>query len=309
MHGKYEDLLTDLIYLRKDTGFKETRIYKKANVFFEVIGGKEQTFETVKIRLLSAIDAISDRQSAEALLAAFGLLSGYENIPSLKGRREKYGTQVGRKYDTVMDRENAAIEELVLGLLTARYAAAPLPSAVPTLHNAAVHERAEITTLVRDRLWKETREFYRLIPLMDGAEYLEVSSDIPARVKPTSECVAETETTGGGLRHRFFYKEPLRRGHPIDFGFIMFPDGTRDETLILIEETRAFHEPTLSCRFEVMFLGEKPKIVWQYRQLPYYERPGKPTKQHLLDIENTSTVRAEFNDLYGGLFSGVAWDW
>ncbi|MCL1876567.1 hypothetical protein FWF74_00790 [Candidatus Saccharibacteria bacterium] len=77
----------------------------------------------------------------------------------------------------------------------------------------------------------------------------------------------------------------------------------------MLEECRAFHEPTFSFRIEVMFLGAKPVQVWSYKQLPYFSRPGIPRPEHLISLENTSVASAEFSDLYGGLFSGIAWRW
>jgi hypothetical protein len=89
----------------------------------------------------------------------------------------------------------------------------------------------------------------------------------------------------------------------------MLPDGTRDDELVLLDDSRAFHEQSFSFGIEVMFLGQKPHLIWQYKQLPFFERPGKPTRQQLLDLKGGSSVKAEFTDLYGGLFSGVAWEW
>jgi hypothetical protein len=88
----------------------------------------------------------------------------------------------------------------------------------------------------------------------------------------------------------------------------MKPDGTRDGDY-LREETRAFHLPTLAHQMEIMFIGEKPKIIWHYSQLPIFARPGVPTKEQLIDLTNSSTARVEWSDLYGGLYSGLAWEW
>jgi hypothetical protein len=123
--------------------------------------------------------------------------------------------------------------------------------------------------------------------------------------------VARTKTTPNGLTHRFIYAEPLTRGKPVELSFIMNPDVDKDDTYeyALLEECRAFHEPTMSFRVEVVFLGIKPEIIWQYKQLPFFTRPGEPARDKLLDLSNSSTAVAEFSDLYGGLFSGIAWRW
>jgi len=310
-----KELLEDLVYLRKDAGFVPERL-ALPTVFLEVVHGgvsgpyDESDYETLKKRLLSAIDTLVS-QDAEALKVAYGLLPEYVNMPTLRARREKYGEAIHRKYDTLVARENAAINDLALTLLTARYAASPLPVGTPVLHSAALQERVEILTIVRDRMWLETRELYRLIPLMDNVGFLEISSSIPAIVTPTCDCVLKTKTTSNGLSHRFFYKEPLKRGKPVELSFVMNPDPDKDGTFeyALIDSCRAFHEPTLSFKVEVVFLDIKPEIIWQYRQLPFFTRPGEPTRGQLLDLADTSVIGAEFSDLYGGLFSGIAWRW
>jgi len=310
-----KELLEDLVYLRKDAGFVPERLVSPT-VFLEVVHGgvsgayDESEYETLKKRLLSAIDTL-EAQDAEALKVAYGLLPDYAGLPTLRARREKYGEAIHRKYDTLVARENAALNDLALALLTARYTASPLPGGTPVLHSAALQERVEILTLVRDRMWLETRELYRLIPLMDNVDYLEISSSIPAIITPTCDCVAKIKTTPNGLAHRFFYSEPLKRGKPVELSFVMNPDPDKDGSFehALIDSCRAFHEPTLSFKVEVVFLGIKPEIIWQYRQLPFFTRPGEPTRGQLLDLADTSVVGAEFSDLYGGLFSGIAWRW
>jgi len=58
-----------------------------------------------------------------------------------------------------------------------------------------------------------------------------------------------------------------------------------------------------------LILGDKPKLIWHYAQLSMFERPGQPSKDRLLNLGGGSDVRVEWNDLYGGLFSGIAWEW
>jgi hypothetical protein len=305
-----EDLTTDLIYLRRDAGFIAERVYKKTNVFLSAIGGKQQDFDTIKTRLVSAINSLPDKQGAEALMVAFALSPEYASLARLTDRRKAYGEKIARKTDTIADREDSAMKELAITLLTARYMASPLPDGAPVMHDAIINERVEITTVVRDKLWVETREYYSLIPLMDDIGSVDVSSDIPAHVTANQDgVISQTSTAPNGLLHTFTFKEPLQRGKVTDFAFTMLPDGVRDDELILIEETRGFHIPTLSCSIEVMFLGEKPRLIWHYAQLPYFERPGKPTKQWLIDLKGGGSVRVEFSDLHGGLFSGIAWEW
>ena len=195
-----QELLEDLIYLRKDAGFVPWRL-ETPTAFWEVVGGAERDYNALRHRLNSAINTL-DPADAEALRVAYGLLPEYAGITNLRTRREIYGEQIGKKYDTLVDRENAAIQELALTLLNARYTTSPLPADTPTMHNAALQERVEITVVVRDRFWLETRNYFRLIPLIEGAEFLEISSSIPAVITGTNDVVAKTTTMPGGLVHR-----------------------------------------------------------------------------------------------------------
>ena len=306
--NQYVDLMTDLIYLRKDAGFTPRRM-RMASTFLEIMGGDGQTYETLKTRLVSAVNALPSQQDTDILLAAMALSGEFEKIPLLKHRRELLGRQTGYTPDTIAEYENAAIQELALYLLAARYAASPLPEGIPALHSTAIHERVFVTTLVRDKLWAETREFFRSIPLIDEVEYFEISSDIPAHVTADSDIVVKSETTGSGRKHRFYFSQPLQRGKPAELRFTMQPDGTRDEELVLQEDTRSFHLPTISSGMEILFLGEKPSQIWHYAQLPLFERPGLPVRERLMDLGGGSSVRVEWNELHGGLYSGIAWAW
>jgi hypothetical protein len=81
LKSNIEDLITDLMYLRKGPGFIANRVYE-ASTFMSVIGGKNQIFESIKIRFIAAIRSLPDKQNVEALLVDYGLLPGYETVRS-----------------------------------------------------------------------------------------------------------------------------------------------------------------------------------------------------------------------------------
>ena len=37
--------------------------------------------------------------------------------------------------------------------------------------------------------------------------------------------------------------------------------------------------------------------------------PSQPTRDTILQLDEKQSARTEFSDLYGGLYSGIAWDW
>ena len=248
------------------------------------------------------------------MLAAYALLDIYDSIVQLSARRKVYGLTVGLKTDAVAKHENSAIQELAIQLLSADYTMSPLPFSSRVMpHNACLHEYVEINTVVKDRLWKETKELYKIIFLVSDVGWLDISSDIPAIVTSTCDAKAETEPSSNGLRHRFYFDKPKMRGHATTLSFTMTPDTAlvKLNDLILIEETRAFHEPTVKARFTATFIGQGsstiPTQIWQYDHLAMYERPGEPKKQQILTLDNNNMAEANFIDLYGGMYSGIAW--
>lgn len=307
----YENLITNLMYLRKDKGFTASRL-RNTRTLLGLLGGSGQGFADLKARFVSAINSMADKRAVSLLLAAYALAPDYADASQLSERRQAYGQAVGLKSDALAKHENAAVRELAIQLLTARYTFSPLPfspNVVP--HNAALHEYVEIATVVKNQHWQETRETYKLISLVDNVGWLEISSDIPAIVTSTCKAKVKTGPSSGGLRHRFYFDELLMRGDIATLTFTMTPDErlADPDKRILHEETRAFHEPTLIAKYTVTFIGEQPTVIWQYDHLAIYERPGEPSERQLLTPDANGIVQADFTDLYGGLYSGVAWEW
>ncbi len=302
-----EDLITDLMYLRKGSGFVAGRVYE-ANTFVSVIGGKDQIFESIKIRFTSAIRSLPDKQNTEALLVAFGLLPGYEGISLLKDRRAKYGKQVKRKYDTLADREIAAINELAIRLLTAYYSGAPLPVELPLPHGGFLMDYLYVTTFIQDRLFIVHQQERRVISLVAGAKGFEYHSNERTQIVPIEGIKVETRYVKNGSIHRFLFPEPLRRGQTHTFSFqeiLKEPELDHEEDFA----GQSFETSTLTYRQKVVFKGEKPTIIWAYDKLSRIERPGEPVDENRLELSEDGSVQKEFIQLSGGLHSGIAWRW
>lgn len=308
--NKIEDLITDLMYLRKGSGFTDSRAYE-ASTFVSVIGGKNQVFESIKVRFMAAIQSLPDKQDAEALLAAYGLTPGYEKILLLKDRREKYGRHVGRKYDTLADREAAAIEELAIRLLTAYYAGAPLPAELPIPHGGFLLEYLYVTTVIQDRHFIEHQQVRKIISLVKGARGFEYQSNTKTKIIPIEGFKIETRFVKNGSIHRFLFPKPLKRGQTYQFSFKETLEAPEDSDQNLTEDFagQSFETPTLAYKQEVIFKGEKPPIIWAYDKLSRIERPGEPNDHNYLKAEEDGCIEKEFTQLYGGLHSGIAWRW
>lgn len=313
--SKKFDLITDLVYLRKERGLTTDRMFI-ASTLQEVCGGDEQPAEITRTRLISAIQSLPEAQSRDALLAAYGLLPVTQGLPTLAARHDAYGRQINRKGDTLADREDTAIKELAIRLLASYYAGAPLPAQLPVPHGGYLIEHLNVTTVYRDRRFLEHQQERRIISLVDGAggfSYHSSSRDGSGHTKllAVEGCTVETEYVAGGSMHVLRFPYSLKRGDVHDFSFREALDDQEAKVDAPLNDFagQSFETPALVYRQEVTFLGDKPPVIWTYDKLSRVERPGTPEKNELLRFENGGTLRKEFTQLYGGLFSGIAWRW
>lgn len=302
-----QDLEADLLYLRKGAGVTPERV-NAAGVLRLVLGGQDLSYADVRERLVSAIRSLHEAD-AELLMDVFALSPDTGRMRLLRERRAYYGDKVGRKAETVAAREKQAVVNLRNQLLTGWYPASPLGVRVPELHNGIVNESVRITTVVADGYWQETREHYRFLALFDEADYLRISSSFPGRPVPESPFTVRTRRLNDSWNHDFHHAGPMRRGHLYDLRYKLVPDPDYGHPGRLRETSRAFHERTLTAIFETVFLGARPRTVWSFNRLSFLERPGTPTTNNQLDLKGGSTVTTQYHDLYGGLFSGMGWEW
>jgi hypothetical protein len=304
---KSYDVLKELGFLRKDSGFTNTRL-NRAPLVRQLLGGDNEPFEIARERMVSAIQSLRDPYP-EILLDVFGLSTETEEVAYLKDRRQLYGTRNRVKVEAVADREDPALKSLRNQLVTGWYPKSPTDFVVPPSHNGFIQQSVAIMTLVKNRAWAETREHYRLIAAFDEADFIAISSSFPGRPVAAGDFTVKTVRIGASFTHRFFYKEPMRRGEYYDLKFKLVPDPEFGSPGALLEVSRAFHEPTRFVAFQAAFLGERPATVWSYRGLSYFERPADPTHGETLVVGADGVTEAGFHDLYGGLYSGIAWRW
>lgn len=299
------DLQTDLVYMRKSAGFTPGRIAAAGTLRF-VLGGEGEPFERLRERFVSAINSLHDEESA-ILMAAYGLVAPYEGMAKTGDRRKAFGITIGKSADTVENRENSAIKHLAMQLLTGWYPASPLGMRAPELHNGVVNESVALQMVINDGKWQETREEYRFMAAFDEADFIHISTSTPVVVEPLGGFTVKSEPVGSGYSNRFFSPQPMRRGETYTLAFRTMPTAEDRNTRVL-ETSRGFHERTLTASFKVIFLGEQPQSVWPFTGMTYFERPGLPEQNIGLQSKGNH-YWVTYRDLYGGLFSGVAWEW
>ena len=302
-----EMLLRDLQLLLKREGFVSPRV-AKATTLRQILGGDTETFETIRERFVSAVESLRD-PFAQMLLDVFALADEASNLSGLPARYEYYGSKVGLKIDAVRRQVSGGLELLRNKLTTGWYPKSPLPFRIPESHNGVVNEVVLVQTVVRNAKWQETREHYRFVAAFDEADYLAISTDQSGLVETTGGFAVSRRPLGDHFEDRFSYREPMRRGNAYDLRFRRLPEPDVADPYQLVGEWRAFHEPTRIAIFEVAFLERQPSRVWKFSGLTHLQAPGKPSDDQLLALAANLTTRARFADLYGGLFSGIAWAW
>lgn len=135
---------------------------------------------------MSAIRSLREPEP-ELLLAVYGLARDMEYLPLLEERRARCGATIGRGKYTVADREPEALKHLRLQLVTGWYPLSTLGIRIPTSHNGIVFESVNVRVVVKDKLWHETRENYRLLAAFDEEDFVAISSSYPGRAEPIGE--------------------------------------------------------------------------------------------------------------------------
>ncbi len=301
------NVLQDLVYLHKDAGFTPERI-ARAFLTRQLLGGDNESYEVMRERFISAIQSLRDPQP-EILLDVFGLTLETEKMKYLKDRRRHYGDKHGIKMEAVADREETAMDNLRKQLVTGWYPKSPAGFVVPQSHNGFVEEAVHILSIVRDRVLIENRERHQLIAAFDEADYITVSSSYPAQLIPEGDFTVTTERIGASFTHRFRYKEPMRRGETYDLKFRVLINPKLNPPGGFLEQTQAFHEPTRFVSLGAVFIGDRPNKIWGFSGLSFFERPGTPQVGQILECDDEQFVEVQYYDLYGGLWSGIAWEW
>jgi hypothetical protein len=307
---RLEALLDELIYLRKGAGFTPARLAKTTHVL-HLLGGESEPFANLRERMCSAIGSLHERD-AQVLLDVCGLSPEVAGIALLQDRRAVVAEKMGVQPATIADWEGPALEHLRTQLTTGWYPLSPVALRVPMAHNGLIQEFVSVQAKFVNRSWLETREHYRFVVAFDELDYIAISRSTPGPAVPGEGFTVESTQVRDSYSHRFFSPVPMRRGQAHDLRFTMLPDPDRDPESadeLVVEESRAFHEPTRFASFTVDFDLELPRTIWAFTGSTYFERPGEPEPNQRLTADKNGTVKATFRELYGGLFSGIAWEW
>lgn len=298
-----------ITFLCKGKGFNDNRLATRS-ALVAVLGGPSTPPDMLTERFVAAINSIGG-PTAEVLGDSLRLTERAWNLDTLKERRTLHGSLQDPviSWEAVADRAEAAIDELVAVLISGRYPKSPIPTRIAESHSGVAIYGMSVHTIVRDRRHEETRYRFQLVGLADGVDYFSIDTANPNVPHVISEdFTLQMKFYEQGYQLQFWPEEPMKRGQTYDLRYFT-RNPHRSEEAILTAEHMAFHEPTRFASFTASFLGEIPRAIWRVDRLTGIAVPGEPTRGTVLSLDGSQKARTEFSDLYGGLHSGIAWDW
>lgn len=161
-----------------------------------------ETPEVLHERLASAIWSLRD-EDASVLWDMFRLSDITGTAARLGEHRDILASRLGIGRDAVADRDAAAVERLLVQLITGWYSKSPGRYPESRSTQRFVYHAVTVTTYVWDRRHLESRHLYRLFALFDGMEYVAMTMSYPA--PPALLSAAWTVTSrevSGGWEHR-----------------------------------------------------------------------------------------------------------
>lgn len=297
-----------ITFLCKGQGFNETRLASR-QALVAVLGGPGTHPDMLTERFVAAINSIGG-PTAEILGDSLRLTERAWNLKTLKERRTLHGSlqdpAIG--WEAVADRAETAIDHLVAVLVGGRYPKSPIPTRIAESHSGIAIYRMGIHVIIRDRRHEETRYRFQMVGLADDVDYFGIdtrSTNVPRLI--SEDFSLQMKLYDNGQQLQFWPDKPMMRGKTYDLRYYI-RNASRDEH-VLTGEWMAFHEPTRFATFTVSFIGDKPKMIWRVDRLTGIAAPGEPTRDTRLNLDAHQTARTEFSDLYGGLNSGIAWNW
>jgi hypothetical protein len=169
----------------------------------------------------------------------------------------------------------------------------------------------KVTTMIEDCRFVKHEQHRRIIPLAGSANSFKYHNNRRTKLIPIGRVTVTTKYVENGTLHELHFPKEVLRGHAYTFGFqeILEEPEQLPEELIKDFAGQSFETPSLGFTQTVIFSGAKPAVIWSYDKLSRIERPGEPTNENILTLNNDGVAQKEFFQQYGGLHSGIAWRW
>ncbi len=267
-----DQLTEELQYLRKGAGITLAKLAGCPEVL-RVCGASNLEPQPALDRIAAMIDALRNRRSAQALLAAYAL-DGLEPLRFLKDRRARFAAD--RSSDTVENWENHGIAELRLLLLAQQPAIQPKQDTGGLPIGGYAMESLEAVYRYTDGCFTESVQTRDVIALVDNADGFIYATHVDTQLTVIrgGQPVVLDRSPEGWVRHKIMFPKPLARGESHQFVLrerLVVPETVRpDEDKI----SQIFHISTRMFWAEAQFTGEVPPLIWSFDKLTHFERPG-----------------------------------
>lgn len=302
-----EQIENELLYLRKRAGFGRERL-AGLGALVRLLGGPDEPADMLAERFESAVRSLHDADS-DLLLGVYGLADDTRGVPLLGQRRDIVGRGLGVGRDAVADREADAIQRLRTQLISGWYPKSPIPLWAAEPHGSVVLYSVATRLFLNNLRFQESWHLHRYVAIFDGAEYIQIDTTTYEPLQVSGGYQVEEESISGGRALRFYPPQPLTRGRTYELRYRISKHADRDDPHVVEGNYLAFHEPVRSATFETVFRGERPTWVWWFKGLTHLATPRAPYRQTLLSPrDDDGLVGVRLDDLYGGLFSGLAWE-
>ena len=298
------------------------------STFVDMMGGRSQTFEQIKVQFITLIRATADEPYIDMLLAIYALSPDYCDIRLLSDRRKKFGIQIDRKIDTIADREVVAIKTLAEHLAWSYDFGEVLSTNFNFPNCGLLRLSLSVNTIVRDSQIIEYEHVHKFITLTDKVRYFVHSNMRLTDLVASVEAGRVLSYDLGWEKYKSYHKVnlyslELRRGHfsiinikETPFEISRHAPSTSTKKIKQDYSDYFFDIPTIHYKQTVTFIGNFPEVIWWYENIPDVCVPasisqpweGSTLGSNLIQISERGSVEHEFRDLYTN-HCGIAWRW
>lgn len=185
------------------------------------------------------------------------------------------------------------------------------------MHNGIIYDTVSYAMSVRDRKWEFTQESYNFTAEFEEMDFVTISRSFAAKITPHSDMQfrINTREASRGYNDHFWSRdqqmredEPMRRGERYSLRFLLEPPA-EVEGKSLLQLTRALHARALLASFKVRFVGERPAKFWRVDRVSFFDNPGHPHEDNILELDENGEIAFRLRDFHSGLFAGIAWEW
>lgn len=301
-----ETLVDDIKRLRKGVGLTLDRL-GTCHALLAACGASNDSLSKADRAIRDSVQELGDSKYSIALRAALDIDHLKPGPTTIADRRAALAKDSGRDVATVRRWEERGVRELAQ-LLFSKVTTPAVPQPTTLLLRRSVE-----AWYGTDRHWLRSTHRFALVSLVSGRRVFKYATSEDTILSCTSGLRPRVhlQNSDGTTVWNIDLGRALQRGDHFSFGVVeQRRMGSRLPPYEEVEDkiSQSFESPCQSYSVTAHFQEPiVPRSLWSFQQLHLYERPGKPLRQNRVPILPDPTVR--FANLYGGMYSGLAWRW